>query len=300
MNRRPPGFYGFLRYVGRLTWHTSIHFINHHNFTRASALTYTTLLAVVPTLILIHSIAGAFGIIDTAINLLPTFNEHLQLGLPIDQLLPILSQAENIRLGQLGLVGSIGLFITFIAAMENLETNMNVTWHVKNNRNLLRKVLLAIPFLIFMGVVLGSITGLLGYLAYWMELLKDYGMGMLEQNHWNWMQSWSIFIGFHGMLWFCLYLLYRIVPYTTVEPKYAMISALTTTILVRIFIWISIAVQSLFFSRFSLFYGSLAFLPLIMLLIYCIWSLILFGNALCWRMQNWPPKSKSLRMHDNL
>lgn len=284
----------------RLLSHTWVHGMNHHIFTRASALTYTALLAIVPTMILIHSIAGAFGILDLAEDILPLLNDHLQLGLPVAQLVPILGNAETIGFGQLGVIGSVALFITFILAMENLETNINVVWNVKENRSYLHKVVVAIPFLVIVGAMIGGITGFLSYLQHWMLLLNADGIDILKTEYWQWLGSWGIFIGAHLVLWLILYLTYQLVPYTRVHPRNAVLSALFAVVVMRLLIWAFLHLQSYFFHRMSLFYGSLAFIPLVMLFIYGLWCVVLFGNTLSWRMQHWPPRKGSRALKDHL
>lgn len=284
----------------RVLWHTWDHGMNHHIFTRASALTYTALLAIIPTLILVHSIAGSFGILDLAEDMLPSLNQHLQLGLPMAQLTPIIGNAQQIGFGHLGIIGSIGLFITFVLAMENLETNMNVVWHVKENRGYIKKILIAIPFLFLVGALIGGMTAFLSYLRHWMLLLSANGIDITSTDSWKWLGSWGIFIGAHVILWFGIYLAYQLVPYTRVIPRYAALSALFSVIIMRILILGFLQIQSYFFHRMSLFYGSLAFIPLVMLFVYGLWCAMLFGNTLCWRIQHWPPRKGSRAFKDNL
>jgi len=284
----------------RVLAHAWYHSLDHHIFTRASALTYTSFLAVVPTLILIHSIAGAFGILDLAQDVLPILNRQLQLGLPVHDLMPILSHAQSIGFGQLGIIGSASLFVTFVLAMENLETNLNVLWHVRDNRTYLRKILLSIPFLFLVGVLIGGVTGFMSYLQYWMQELSAKGITILQDGYWQWLSSWGLFVGSHFVLWLCLYLVYQLVPNTKVNYRYALVSALIAVINMRILIWCFLHLQTYFFQRMSLFYGSLAFIPLVMLLVYGLWCEVLFGNALCWRLQHWPPRKGARHLKDNL
>lgn len=284
----------------RVLVHTVSHGLDHHIFTRASAMTYTSFLAVVPTLILIHSLAGAFEILNLAQDALPILNKHLQLGLPVADLIPILSRAQKVGVGQIGFIGSISLFITFVLAMENLETNLNVLWHVRINRTYLRKTLLAIPFLFLLGILIGLVTGFMFYLQHWLKLLSDQGISILHAGYWHWLSSWGLFAGSHLILWFCIYLTYQLVPNTRVNYRYAMVSALITVVSMRLMIWGFLFTQSYFFQRMSLFYGSLAFIPLVMLLVYGLWCVLLYGNALCWQLQHWPPRKGRHHVRDTL
>ena len=273
--------------------------LRHHIFTRASALSNTTFLAVIPTFILLHSIAGSFGILDLAVNVFPLLNRDLQLGLPMTALKPIIGHAQTIGFGQLGIIGSLGLFFTFILALDNLETNLNVVWHVRSNRSLFRKALVAVPFLIFLGLLIGFATVILSYLKQWLILLAQQGLIVLQGGYWHWLGSRLLFLIAHLLFWLILFLLFFWLPNTKIRWKIAMTSALITLVAARLLVWGFLLVKGLVFGRMSLFYGSLAFIPLVMLLVYSLWCVILFGNALCWRLHHWPPhKSAEIKGDD--
>lgn len=279
----------------RILWHTAVHGIEHHVFTRAAAMTYTTLLAIVPTFILLHAFASFFDVLDLAAEALPLINNHLQLGLPVQDILPILEHAESISVSQLGLLGLGSLFITFVLALDNLELHFNALWGVKKARSYLRKAILSIPFLIIALLLLLIATGIFSYVQH---LLKDFlttGSFTINDSQWKWLQSLGIFVAVHGGLWFVIFIMYRTIPYTRIKLKPALIASITTVVALRFLIWGFMVFQSLLFHRMSLFYGSLAFIPLLMLFVFSVWSLILLGNSLCWRVQYWPPNVRYKR-----
>jgi membrane protein len=46
--------------------------------------------------------------------------------------------------------------------------------------------------------------------------------------------------------------------------------------------------------RMSLFYGSLAFIPLILLFVFGVWSIVLFANSLVWSICTWQQSKDKL------
>ncbi len=279
----------------RIFWHSILHGLEHQLFTRAAAMTYTTLLAIVPTIILLHAIASAFDILDLAASALPILDRHLQLGLPLQDLQPVLHHAETVGITQLGFIGLGSLFVTFVLAFDSLEMHLNTIWGIAKARTYVRKAVLSIPFLLLAGLLLALTAGLFSYLQNWLQLIQVEGVQIFDKQYWRWIRSGAMFLLVHAGLWFTIFLIYRTIPYTKVQRRAAMISSAVALVAIRLLIWGLLAAQSLIFQRMSLFYGSLAFIPIVMLLVFGVWSIILFGNALCWRMQYWPPKIRYKR-----
>jgi membrane protein len=63
-----------------------------------------------------------------------------------------------------------------------------------------------------------------------------------------------------------------------------------------IYLYINIisTIQTSLFARFSRFYGSLAFIPLLLFLVFGIWTIILFANSLVWAICNWTEADKKI------
>ena len=96
-------------------------YLHTHGTIRAASLSYTSLLAVVPLVILLTSISMALGMADLLTDHLPALNTVFGLNLPLEQILPILENAQKIKLSRLGLIVSIGLFVTFIFGLCRVD-----------------------------------------------------------------------------------------------------------------------------------------------------------------------------------
>lgn len=57
---------------------------------------------------------------------------------------------------------------------------------------------------------------------------------------------------------------------------------------INIYVKILMLIQTAMVTRMSIFYGSLAFIPLVLFLVFGIWSIILCANSLVWTICHWP------------
>jgi uncharacterized BrkB/YihY/UPF0761 family membrane protein len=122
--------------------------------------------------------------------------------------------------------------------------------------------------------------------------------------------SMSIPISLFVLVFLGLWLLYCYMPYVPEEGGFwrasitktkkrwlpALISAIFTFVATLVFTLAMIFLQASMFAKWSLFYGSLSVFPMIMFLLFGFWSIVLYGNALCWRITSRNlPKTHFLR-----
>jgi len=107
--------------------------------TRASALTYSSLLAIVPFLAVIFSLFKAFGLhMDLASAL---SNLLSPLGPRGDQIsMKVLEFVENSQTGALGVVGFATLLLTVWGILSNIEVSYSEIWHVRRMRAWTRRL----------------------------------------------------------------------------------------------------------------------------------------------------------------
>jgi membrane protein len=296
-------------------------FLLEHCTIRATALVYTSLLAAIPLVILLTSISFSLGVGDLFITHLPEFlpeilekvmpyiNNALHLFFPgssidlksitdviLENIMPFLVKAQGIRLGSLGVIGAIGLLVTFILAIDMLETNMNIVWGINESRGYGQKAAIFIPFLLLFAAGIG-VLGL--FLNYMRDILEDVLLKKLSFGEFGKLLvdfSVPVFLLIFALV--ALWLLYCYMPYvpekngfwrafiekTKKRWKSALISAVFTFIAVSAFVLAMAFLQASMFAKWSLFYGSLAVFPMIMFLLFGFWCIVLFGNTLCWRI----------------
>ncbi|MFH1007938.1 MAG: YhjD/YihY/BrkB family envelope integrity protein [Candidatus Latescibacterota bacterium] len=120
---------------------------------RASALTYSSLLAIVPFLAVIFFVLKAFGL---HMDLAPALSSLLSpMGAQGDQVsAKILEFVENSQTGALGVAGFATLLLTAFSILSSIETSYNEIWHVHRMRTWLGRMvgymvlLVVAPFLV--------------------------------------------------------------------------------------------------------------------------------------------------------
>jgi len=296
-------------------------FLLEHCTIRATALAYTSLLAAIPLFILLTSISLSLGVGDLFINHLPSLlpellekvtpyvNKVLHTLLPgssieigiltgivLDNIMPFLVKAQGIKLGSLGIIGGFGLLVTFILAIDTIETNMNIVWGVNEARGYGQKAAIFIPFLLLFAVGIGIFSLFLHYMQGALEdiLVQKLPFGKFGEL----LVDLSIPVVLMVLILFALWLLYCYMPYVPDDCGFwrasiektkkrwlpALISAIFTFVAVIVFFAAMVFLQAGMFAKWSLFYGSLAVFPMVMFLLFGFWCIILFGNSLCWRI----------------
>ena len=86
-------------------------FLYYHGMTRAASLTYTTLVAVVPLLIMLTSITLAVGFGNFISDYLPIVIDMLNLDWPTEQIMDIVENAEHIPIKKLGFIVPIRIWL---------------------------------------------------------------------------------------------------------------------------------------------------------------------------------------------
>jgi len=296
-------------------------FLLEHCTIRATALAYTSLLAVVPLMILLSSISLSLGVGELFITHLPVLlpeilkkvmpyiNHVLQLlslddtidlgamtDLILENVMPFLVKAQGISLGSLGVIGGLGLLVTFILAIDTIESNMNKVWGVNETRGYGQKAAIFIPFLLLFAGGL-AICGVL--LHYMQEILKKILTQSLSFGKFgDFLLDFSIPTVLLSFAVIGLLALYCYMPYVPSDNGFyrafiektknrgiaAAISTIFTCGAVFGFFTAMIFVMASMFAKWSLFYGSLAVFPMIMFFLFGFWAIILFGTALCWRI----------------
>ena len=252
-------------------------FLDDKIMTRAAALTYSTLFAVVPILALIFAIARGFGFENIVNSLLENGlmkeNESLSTVMQfIDGYMQYVSSGAFVGIGLLFLLWSV------YSLADGIETNLNLIWHVKQARGLGRKITdyFSLVLLIPIGIIcLSGLTvatrnileGMEGYL-----LLGGFVQFLISAM--PYLVAGLIFTGF-----------YMFMPNTKVKFKYAIIPGFIAGCLFQ-------ALQNLYFSgqlalsSYNQIYGGFAALPLFLFWLNLSWSIILFGCELAYVAQN--------------
>ncbi|MCM1292853.1 MAG: YihY/virulence factor BrkB family protein [Bacteroides sp.] len=244
---------------------------------KACAMTYRTLLAVVPALALVCAIGRGFGLQDAImqqlIQHLPSQQQLLRTAFSfVDS---YLSQASGgIFVG----VGIIFLIWTVVSLIRNIELTFNDIWQVNKSRSIWRMstdylaIIIILPILLIManGITIFMSTSLVkllpfGFVKPTVEFLFD-GLGLVL--------IWLFFAG-----------TYMLVPNTKVKFKTAIIPGIIVGTACQILQWLFLSGQ-IYVAKYNAIYGSFSFLPLFLIWMQLVWLFTLTGAVLCYAIQN--------------
>jgi membrane protein len=247
----------------------------------ASALTFYTLLSIVPVMAMAFGIAKGFGY-DQLLEkeLLSKFPGQEQ------TITQIIHFANNLlKDTQGGLIAGasvIMLFWTVIKVLDGIETSFNDIWGVKKSRSLSRKVsdylsiMLVCPF----AVIVTSALSVFLYTK--IELIL---------NHMSFLGSlivpffWVLYSLPYVMMGILFTFIYIFIPNTKVNFSSGLIAGLLAGTLYQVVQSIYIQFQ-IGVANANVIYGSFAALPLFLIWLQVSWKIVLFGTEVSFAHQN--------------
>lgn len=244
---------------------------------KASALTYSTLLAVVPALALMFAIAKGFSfqnIVQSQLfDYFPAQKEALAHALSFVD--AYLTQAKS---GVFVGIGIIFLLWTVISLMGTVESTLNDIWQVKKNRSFYRKITDYTSMFVLLPVLMIASSGISLFISTGIDSNAYlYFISPLVRN----------LISFSPYFLTCLLFtgIYVLVPNTKVKFWNAFIAGIICGTAFQIFQFLYISGQ-IWVSKYNAIYGSFAFLPLFLLWMQLSWLICLFGAVLSFSAQN--------------
>ena len=256
-------------------------FIKDSCIVSASALTFYSVLSLVPIVALVLGIAKGFGVYSLLENQLhqQTFtNPEI-----VDFVLQFANQAlENTQGGLITGIGIVFLLWAVIKVLGNTELAMNQIWGVVRGRSVTKKFTdyLSIMFIAPIFVVLISSINVF--------LTPNLQTIAMEDGFLSYASSLIItllnFLPFI-LVWMLFIFLYMFMPTTRVRFKYALLAGIVAGSVYQVVQWFYIRFQ-IGVSSYNAIYGSLAALPLLLVWLQLSWSIVLWGTELCYIMKN--------------
>ena len=258
----------------------------------AAALSYTTLLALVPLGAIAFAILRAFPVFDDIQeqiksllfeNFMPESVDGA--GVYFDQ---FISQTQGLTA-----IGTVALAVTAIMLLSTIETALNAIFHVKTQRPFVPRLLMFWAVLTVGPLLLGGSLSL--------------GTYLLVVTSWAGEAGGQVFSGFGGLMArllptvlavFAFSVFYAIVPNRPVKVRDALIGGLTAGILFGV-------VRKLFalyittFPAYQTIYGALSTLPIFLIWMYVSWAIVLIGAEVTASLAHWS-KAKAAENFDAL
>ncbi len=248
-------------------------FGEHNLVVRSAALTFYTLMSVVPIAALVFGIIKGFGMERS-------FNEYLyrefpQYTLVIDQ---VIDFANNMLIRTKGgVIASVGLVVLLWSVMKvfgNVENAFNNIWEVRKKRSITRK------FSDYMAVVF--VAPILWTISNSISIYLRHSLTDVAGSFWV-----DVLFGMASLLfiWIMFALIYRVMPNTKVKFKSALMAGVIAGTIFQIFQIAYFYIQSQV-SSYNAIYGSFAALPLFLIWVQASWQILLFGGELSFSYQN--------------
>lgn len=292
-------------------------FQRHRCPLHAASLTYYSLMALVPVLILALGLARSLGGADL---LRQQANTHLdawlkQMERPVEHVSTntppvwgvntpeqaevvklfgqqardltdkLFEQVEHIDFQTLGLIGLLLLLWTVIGTLEKIENSFNEIWGVARPRSVFRKftdytgVALVLPILIVAASSIPIVSRVLAVMQ------KTFGAVAPETVR-GFMGGSLVRIAltlFLGTLVFAFLL--GFMPNERVKARPALIGGFVTMLLFTA--WLKIcAMLQVGIGRNSMVYGGFAIVPILLLWVYTSWQIVLIGAEIAFASQN--------------
>ncbi|MCM1451628.1 MAG: YihY/virulence factor BrkB family protein [Clostridium sp.] len=245
--------------------------------TQACAMTYRTLLAIVPALALLFAIGRGFGLQqylqDELMHIFPSQRETIAHALTfVDS---YLSQAsEGIFVG----VGIIFLLYTLISLMMNIEDAFNLIWNVREGRSIWRKISDYTAMLLILPVLMICGGGL--YASMSSSIQNLFGLTFMTP-----IISVCFEIGSFAFVSLFFSLLFKLLPNIKVKFVNTLLPGLFAALGFIVLQWLFISGQ-VYVAKYNAIYGSFSFLPLMLIWMQLVWVITFTGCLLTYASQN--------------
>ncbi|WP_278816237.1 YihY/virulence factor BrkB family protein [Leyella stercorea] len=243
----------------------------------AAALTYSTLLAIVPIFAVVFGIARGFGY-NKYIE--EWFRESFSSQPQVSEIIIgfVNSYLVHTKSGLFLGIGLLFMLFTVMMLISNIERTFNDIWQAKKPRSMFRTITDYTSMLLLMPVVIVITSGISIFFATIFKQIEDtMVIGSLAQFFLQllpYVLMSGVFIA-----------LYLFMPNTKVKLSCALVPGILAGVAMQGLQLFYIHSQ-IWVSSYNAIYGSFAALPLFMLWIQISWLICLFGAELCYANQN--------------
>lgn len=272
-----PWFVRLWRGGCRLLFLVGYGFVKDQSIIRAAALTFTTILSIVPFLAVAFSISKGFGLQNT--EFIRTLILKMTTG-RVEVANKIIEYIDRTNVQALGWVGVATLLFTVFSLIGTIEKAFNTIWNVRRGRSAWRKVTDFFPVILICPIVLlvaSSFNVSLQQQEIVSGLLSVQAIGVIEAVFLKATPYLLISMAFAFM--------YAFIPHTKVRVSSAIIGGVFGGVLWQLAQWLYINWQ-IGASKYNAIYGSFAQLPLLLIWIYISWVIVLLGAEVGYAWQN--------------
>lgn len=244
-------------------------FLADRLFQAAGSLAYTTVFAIVPLAVVVFGVLSAFPVFNT-------WSEQLSHYI-FTNFVPSAARAAEGYLhqfsasaGQLTAAGFIALVVSLLITLNSVEQTFNQIWRVSSARPKLTRFLVYWTVLTLGAMVAAALLAISS---------RVFALPLFGTAEGQWFAS--LLLGWTPVLieMLCVMAVYRVVPHLTVHWRHAFAGALLATLILEAVKW-GMGMYLSSFQSYQKLYGTVAFVPILLLWIYLCWVSVLLGASL--------------------
>lgn len=251
--------------------------------TRAAALSFTSILSLIPFLAFAFAILKGF---DVPNRIEPLLLDNVAAG--SEELVErIISYINNTNMKSLGTAGLVTLLFTVVSLIGEIEGAFNAIWGVRETRSLGRKFTDYISMVVVGPILLTAATSIST------TLQSQEAVTILLENSYAGPLLLTIFriipfVSIGGALTFAYFYL----PNTRVALSSALVGGTVAGTAWQLAQWGYLYLQ-IYMTSYNAIYGTMAVLPIFMIWVYTSWVIVLAGMLIVRRHQQgfWVPPS---------
>ena len=248
---------------------------------RSSALTFYTLISIVPIIAMAFGIAKGFGY-DEKLN--EVISSYFSQQPDISEALLEFSHSslENAKGGLIAGFGFVMLMWSVIKVLSNIELSFNAVWGIKTPRTIIKKfteyiaiMLIAPIFIALSSAITIFISAAVNNVATQHDMFSLLGPAvriLLEATP-------------YIIIWLLFAFIYMAIPNTKVKFKHAFIAGIIAGTSFNLLEWVYFSFQ-IGAAQSNAIYGSFAALPLFLVWVQSSWIVVLFGCEIAFSSQN--------------
>jgi membrane protein len=248
---------------------------------RASALTFYSLLSIVPFLAMAFGVAKGFGLERSLEKQLLTRFQGQE-----EVIVKVMEFARSfLETARGGVITGVGVFLLFwatIRVLGNIEDSFNHIWEIPKPRNFARKIsdylsaMLICPLLL---IVSGATT----------VLIKSQVESAVQKIPVIGAMSPAIFFTLglapYFVIWVLFTFIYMFMPNTKINLRSGIFAGIVAGTVYQLFQWGYLSFQ-IGVAKYNAIYGSFAALPLFLVWLQISWMVVLFGAEISFAHQN--------------
>jgi membrane protein len=248
---------------------------------RASALTFYTLLSIVPVFAMAFGIAKGFGLErileKQLLEKFPVQNEVIITIINFSH-----SLLDNTKGGVVAGVGVALLFWTVIKVLGNIEHSFNDIWGIKQMRSLGRRFTDYLSVMLICPVLLIAASSMTVFITSQAQIITQ---RIAFLGYFSFLIQWLLWLLPYSVMWVVFTFIYIFVPNTKVHFSSALLAGCLAGTIYQVVQWVYVDFQ-IGVAKFNAIYGSFAALPLFLVWLQLSWRIVLLGAELSFANQN--------------